>query len=131
MAYQPSPAPKESCRYTSFLCGKGTYYISLAVLVLFILNCAIIAFNRGTQNDIVKMQTQISEKNAKIQQNQVFGNIYQSLLQALGQAAVNKKDEQIKKVLTDNGLQINPPKAPPAAAPAPAPAPAPAAPAAP
>jgi hypothetical protein len=120
-----------SCRYTAFLCGKGTFYISIAVLVLFILNCVIIGLNRATQNDVVNMQQEIADKGAKIQQSQVFANIYQNLLQALGAAAVVKKDDQIKKMLSDNGIKIQPKPAAPAVGAAPAPEAPPAAPAAP
>jgi hypothetical protein len=120
----------DSCRYTSFLCGKGTFYISVAVLVLFIVNCVIIGLNRHTQNEIVSMQQDMAEKGQTIQKNQVFGNIFQGLVQSLANAAINKKDEQIKKMLTDNGLKIQvkgkedaaAPKAPAAPAPAPKPA---------
>jgi hypothetical protein len=118
-----------NCRYTSFLCGKGTFYISVAVLVLFVLNCSMLFANRMLQGEVLGLQQELNQKNTKTAQNQAFGNIYQNILQALANAAVNKGDGQIKKLLEDNGLQVQkapPAGAKPAAAPA-APAPAPAA----
>jgi hypothetical protein len=111
-----------NCRYTSFLCGKGTFYISLVVLVLFILNCSMLFANRMLQGEVLGLQQELVQKNTKTAQNQAFGNIYQNILQALANAAVNKGDGQIKKMLDDNGLQVQ--KAAPAGAAKPAAAPA-------
>jgi hypothetical protein len=121
-----------NCKYTSFLCGKGTFYISLAVLVLFVLNCSMLFANRMLQGEVLSLQQTLNQKNARTAQNQAFGNIYQNILQALANAAVNKGDGQIKKLLDDNGLKVEKtapgaarPAAPAGAAPtAPAPAPA-------
>ena len=118
------------CPYTSFLCGKGTFYISVAVLVLFILNCSLIMANRMLQGDILEEQQSLAQKNTKVAQNQAFGNIFQNILQALANASVNKGDTQIKKLLEDNGLHaqkssdVKPAAAPGTAPAAPAAAPA-------
>ncbi|HVY13284.1 MAG TPA: hypothetical protein VHB73_06955 [Alphaproteobacteria bacterium] len=98
----------DSCPYTSFLCGKGTCIISMAVLVLVLVNCTLISLNRMQGDEIIKMQESLAEKGKKLQQNQVFANVFQGLLQALAQDAVVRKDEQIKNLLTQNGIKLNP-----------------------
>lgn len=124
MKNDPSCSSDSACRYLGFVCGRGTFVISLAVLVLFLFNMALIASNRWLQMDIIGMQQEITQKNAKLQQDQVFGNIYQSLLQALGTAAVVRKDDQIRNLLSQNNIKVelNPAKAAPAPAAPPAPA---------
>lgn len=108
----------KACSCLSFLAGKGTFIISVAVLALFVLNSAFAAANRSFQGEIVAGQQALNGKNQKLAQNRAFGNVYQALVQALANAATTKKDEAIRGLLVQNDIRIEPPPPQPAAAPA-------------
>lgn len=87
--------------------GRLTYIASILVLVMFVINAGFILSNRALQEDLMAQQTIFQSKSAKIQQNNTFANINQSLIQALTTAVIARKDEQIKALLIQNEVNLN------------------------
>lgn len=104
--------------------GNLSFIASILVLAMFVINGGLILSNRASQENLVTVQGEIQAKSQKIQANQTFANINQSLIQALSTAAIARKDEQIKALLIQNNVDLTPRREQPAAA-APAPAAAP------
>lgn len=90
--------------------GTVSFIASILVLSMFVINGALILSNRAKQEDLVASQSEISAKSSKIQANATFSNINQSLIQALAAAATVRKDDQIKALLIQNNVNLNPPK---------------------
>jgi hypothetical protein len=94
-----------------------TLAASIAVAIVFTVNAGMAIANRGLQEQIVAAQGELNTKTTKIQQNQTFSTIYQSIVQALASAAITKKDDQIKALLIQNEIRL-PASAPAASKPA-------------
>jgi len=86
---------------------KVTFIISLLVLAMFVVNSSMVLSNRSLQDDVIAKQSELQAKGNRINQNGTFANINQSLIQALSAAAIVRKDEQIKALLIQNGIDLN------------------------
>ncbi len=94
----------------SLQCDKLTYIASILVAVVFLANAGLILANRGTQDAIVQQQVDLSNRSAKLQANGAFENVSRNLVQALANSAIERKDDQIKSLLIQNGVSLTPPK---------------------
>jgi hypothetical protein len=90
----------------SGLLASLTFVASLAVAIVFVVNSGMAIANRNLQEEIVAAQGELNTKATKIQQNQTFSTIYQSIVQALAASAISKKDDQIKALLIQNEIKL-------------------------
>ncbi|MBI1273348.1 MAG: hypothetical protein GC131_04610 [Alphaproteobacteria bacterium] len=73
--------------------------ISGLTLLMVLANVIFVNGNRSLQTDISQRSQQINAANT-------FAQVYQSLLQALANAAVKEKDTQVRAFLKEQGLQF-------------------------
>lgn len=79
------------------------YWVSVAVcaasLFLVIGNALLVNGNKALQRDINVRQQQINA-------GQTFGQIYQGLVQALADFAVNQNDADVRNILAEEGIKF-------------------------
>lgn len=90
------------------MCDRTALIAAILVACMFVVNAGLIISNRHLQETLVEKQNEVANKNTRINQNATFANINQSLVQALATAAVARKDEQIKALLIQNNINLNP-----------------------
>lgn len=95
--------------------GLVSFGIAAVTLLLVILNAVLVVRNQGIEAEVQQRQVVI---NQSLQINQVSN----ALVQLLGQAAVQRQDQEIAALLTEFGITVTQPQGvPPPPAPAGAP----------
>lgn len=95
---------------------RVAFIASILVVIMFVINGGLILSNRQMQEAFNTKQAELNGKNTRITQNATFANINQSLIQALSTAAIARKDEQVKALLIQNGVDLSGKAAPAAPA---------------
>ena len=89
----------------NFNLSKGLFWLT-TVTGGFTLVLVIVSLIIQTGNQ--ELAKEVSNRNATINQNVALSNLNQSLVTALGRAVVEKNDQQIKALLTNNGITVTP-----------------------
>ena len=74
--------------------------LGVVALVLVIINSILLLGNQRRQNEV-------NSRQAFINQSVRLSRLNQALVNTLAQAAVKKKDDAIRKLLSDNGIKIS------------------------
>jgi len=83
-----------------------TVVVGIAGLALVGFNTAVVLSNRD-------LQEQVNARAQYIQQTQTIRALYQDIVKALANLAVDRNDQDIKALLAQEGFTINPPAARP------------------
>lgn len=83
--------------------------LGAACLALAITNMALFSSNRALQGEV-------NARNQYIEQSGSLQGLYQSMVRALADLSVRNKDEQLRGVLTRQGIKVSASPAPPATA---------------
>ena len=110
----PLPAGVALAGVGDGMAKEGWLYRALVVLSGLTL-ALVVAYLVLVQEDRA-IQAEVNRRQQFINQSVEFGRINDALIRALATAAVNKKDDKLRDLLTQNGITINP-SATPAAAP--------------
>jgi uncharacterized protein YpiB (UPF0302 family) len=88
----------------------------LAAVALSGLALAFVVVNMVLINSNRSLQEQITTRGQQIAASNTFAQVYQNLAQSLANVAVQQKDQQIRSLLKDQGLQFSDEQPAPAAA---------------
>lgn len=93
---------------------RTMYQVTLAVCALSLL----LSVTNGIMlNKSRHLQEQVNLRAAQIQAGNTFAQVFQGLVQVLAKTAIDKKDQQLRALLTENGFKFNDAAGKPAAAP--------------
>jgi hypothetical protein len=78
-----------------------TCALAALALMLVLANSALYLSNRS-------MQARVTARAQYIQQSQAIGTLYQEIAKGLANLALERRDEQLKSLLAEEGFTINP-----------------------